>query len=135
LKIRNLLFSVPVALLLALFAVSNRSLVLVDLWPLPYEVETSVATVTLIGLAVGFFLGGMFVWLGDGKVRKELRKHRKKGSKLEEENSKLNKEVTRLDNVATELKKAVDLRNEEEKSANQANKKSLMQRFMSLVKQ
>ena len=43
--------------------------------------------------------------------------------------------MTRLDNVATELKKAVDLRNEEEKSANQANKKSLMQRFMSLVKQ
>jgi len=134
LKIRNLLFSVPVALLLALFAVSNRAIVVIALWPLPYEVETSVATITLIGMAVGFFLGGGFVWLGDGKVRKELRKHRKKGSKLELENDKLNKEVQRLDNVATELKKAVDIRAEEEKRQANENKKPLMQRFMSLIK-
>jgi len=51
------LIGVPVALLIAWFAVSNRSVVQLELWPLPGSLDAPLYLTVLIALLAGFILG------------------------------------------------------------------------------
>lgn len=64
------LIGIPFALVIALFAVSNRIVVPLALWPLPDTLDAPIYLVVLIALFVGFVLGAaaaILSALGRGK--------------------------------------------------------------------
>jgi len=69
----SLILTIPVAVLAVLFAVSNRGIVTFSLWPTPFTVDAPIYLATLLFLAVGFVLGGVITWLGQGRHRRRGR--------------------------------------------------------------
>ena len=64
------LIGIPFALVIALFAVSNRAIVALALWPLPDTLEAPLYLVLLLALLTGFILGAgaaILSALGRGK--------------------------------------------------------------------
>jgi len=74
-----------VALILILFAVSNRESVSFGLWPLPDAVELPLYLVVLGTLIVGFFVGELVAWVGGWRWRREARRSRDRIVMLERE--------------------------------------------------
>ena len=74
-----------VALVLILFAVSNRESVPVELWPLPALVELPLYLVVLGTLLVGFFAGELIAWGRNWRWRREARWSRDRIAVLERE--------------------------------------------------
>ena len=73
------------ALLLILFAVSNRATVSVGLWPLPTLVELPLYLVVLGTLIIGFLLGELVAWISSWGRRREARRSRERIAVLERE--------------------------------------------------
>jgi uncharacterized integral membrane protein len=73
------------ALLLILFAVSNRETVSVGLWPLPALVELPLYLVVLGTLIIGFVLGELVAWISAWRWRREARRSRERIAVLERE--------------------------------------------------
>ena len=74
-----------VAVVLVLFAVSNREGVSVGLWPLPVLVQLPLYLVVLGTLIVGFFFGQLATWIGGWHWRREARRGRDRIATLERE--------------------------------------------------
>lgn len=74
-----------VALVLILFAVSNRETVSVELWPLPSVLELPLYLVVLGTLVIGFFVGQFVTWVGGWRWRREARRSRERIALLERE--------------------------------------------------
>ncbi len=67
--------AVPLLLAMVSFALSNRDAVSLDLFPfgrLPFEPPLSLALLAAMGL--GFFLGGLRVWIADFRHRRAARR-------------------------------------------------------------
>jgi lipopolysaccharide assembly protein A len=73
------------ALLLILFAVSNRQTVSVGLWPLPDFAQLPLYLVVLGTLLIGFLAGQLVAWLGSLRWRREARRSRQRIATLERE--------------------------------------------------
>ena len=73
------------AVLLVLFAVSNRETVSLALWPLPFLVEAPLYLLFLLSLLVGGLLGALATWLAGRRNRRELRQRRRRIDALERE--------------------------------------------------
>lgn len=71
--------TLPILLVAAVFAISNRDPLPVRLWPLPQEMLLPGYLVVLLPLAAGLLIGGAAVWLGSVKYR---RLARRRGSRL-----------------------------------------------------
>ncbi len=67
------LVTAPLIVVAVLFAVSNRGVVELALWPLPYTRSPPVYLVAFGGLAVGFLAGGLVAWWGAGRSRARAR--------------------------------------------------------------
>jgi uncharacterized integral membrane protein len=74
-----------VALVLILFAVSNRESVSVELWPLPALIELPLYLVVLGTLLVGFFAGELVAWVRNWRWRRDARRSRDRIAVLERE--------------------------------------------------
>jgi uncharacterized integral membrane protein len=72
-----------VAVLLILFAVSNREVVSVGLWPLPVTLELPLYIVVLGTLVIGFLAGQLVTWIGGWRWRREARRSRERIATLE----------------------------------------------------
>ncbi len=81
--------TLPVAIVLATFAVSNRAMVDLTFWPLPYDLAAPLYLITLLMVVVGFLLGLLLGWLGSQPVRRERRRQRKRIVELEAELARL----------------------------------------------
>jgi uncharacterized integral membrane protein len=79
------LVTVPVTLLLIIFAVSNREPVTVTLWPLPDLIEAPLCFVVLLGALAGFFIGAVIAWLGGRRWRQDARRRGRRIEALERE--------------------------------------------------
>lgn len=73
------------ALLLILFAVSNREVVAVGLWPLPDAAALPLYLIVLACLLVGFLVGQLSGWIGGRHWRREARQARGRIATLERE--------------------------------------------------
>ena len=76
-----LLITLPIAVVVVSFAVSNRGSVALEFWPLPGDMLLPVYLMVLAPLVVGFLIGAFIAWLSAGKHR-ELARMRK--NKLDE---------------------------------------------------
>ncbi len=75
--------TVPVAVVVVLFAVSNRASVSVTLWPLPVALAAPLYFVVLIALVGGFLVGGFVAWINAGRVRRTARARARRIAALE----------------------------------------------------
>jgi len=75
-----------VALILILFAVSNRETVSLGLWLLPgAAIELPLYLLVLGTLIVGFVVGELVAWVGSWRWRREARRGRQRIAMLERE--------------------------------------------------
>ena len=68
------LIGLPVAVAVVLFAVSNRHLVDIALWPFSGGLAMPVYLVTLLALLLGLVLGAVAMWLSAGRLRRRARR-------------------------------------------------------------
>jgi len=74
-----------IAVVLILFAVSNRETVSVRLWPLPALIDLPLYLVLLGTLVIGFLAGELAAWLRGWHWRREARRGRERIAALERE--------------------------------------------------
>ncbi|WP_018699366.1 lipopolysaccharide assembly protein LapA domain-containing protein [Amorphus coralli] len=84
------LIFVPVAILLALLAIANRTPVRLSLDPFrPTETALAITIplywVIFACLAIGVILGGVSVWVRQGRFRRDARRNRREARHLREE--------------------------------------------------
>ncbi|MBL8644755.1 MAG: LapA family protein [Rhodospirillaceae bacterium] len=80
----NTLAAVAVAVLVVLFAVSNRGVVVVEVWPFPLRIEAGLYAVILFAVLIGFLIGSVAAWMGGHTKRAELRAARKRMRDIEQ---------------------------------------------------
>ena len=98
LKIVSWIAMVAVGLLVILFAISNRTLVNLDLWPLPVPgVTVPYYLPVLVAALAGFGGGAIVAWFSAGKVRRKARTATKKASGLEKNLDKLKQQIEELE--------------------------------------
>jgi uncharacterized integral membrane protein len=76
---------IVVAAFVALFAASNRETISLELWPLPFSVESRLFFVVLASVFIGFAVGAVAVWLRGSRRRRELRECRRQNAALARE--------------------------------------------------
>jgi uncharacterized integral membrane protein len=74
-----------IAIFLILFAVSNRELVSVGLWPLPFLVDVPLYLLCFLILVIGALIGVAIAWMAGHRTRRELRARRRRIDALERE--------------------------------------------------
>lgn len=77
--------TLPLALIVVIFAVSNRADVVVTFWPLPVTLGAPLYLVVLLALLVGFLIGEFLAWLNAGRTRRALRQSKRRIEALESE--------------------------------------------------
>lgn len=82
-KLFRILLGLAGIIVIGAFAVSNRQIVEMGLWPLPETIEVQLFWVFLFGLTVGVILGGLGTWLAGMKKRRTARQARNKAWALE----------------------------------------------------
>ena len=80
----NSVLAVVFALLVILFAVSNRTEVDITLWPFPFQATMGVYAVVLIAVLVGFLCGMIATWLMQAPHRRERKRLRGRVKDLED---------------------------------------------------
>ena len=82
-QILTLVIFVPLAVVIGIFAVENRSPLALELWPLPgvYQMWASVWVLGLLGL--GILLGLAIGWLGGMGWRRRARRAERQNRRLE----------------------------------------------------
>jgi len=84
------LITVPLTLFAVSFALSNDAEVQLSLWPFEntYKFGVNVSCLSFLGL--GFFLGALFVWILNQKMRFKYWQETRKSARLEKELETLN---------------------------------------------
>ncbi len=83
-RLLNTTLAVVVALLVVLFAVSNRQPISLELWPFPFQLSLGLYAVILLAVLVGFLAGLVGAWLMGATRRRDLRRARKQVRDLEQ---------------------------------------------------
>jgi uncharacterized integral membrane protein len=77
------------AIVIACFAVSNRTAVDLEFWPLPLALSVPLYLVVLVVLLVGVLVGWFGGWAGSWSVRRERRRHARRIEELERDLGRL----------------------------------------------
>ena len=65
--------TVPLAIILVLFAVDNRDRLTISFWPLPWSATLPSYLALFLALLIGFFAGAAAIWLSGSKARRRAR--------------------------------------------------------------
>ncbi|MDA1090730.1 MAG: LapA family protein [Proteobacteria bacterium] len=95
---------VPLAALVIIFSINNRTEVRLDFWPLG-AVPLPVYLIVLVCLVVGFFVGGMVAWRSAGGSRSRARTQARRADQAERE---LATAQDRIDRLLSEAEKTAD---------------------------
>jgi uncharacterized integral membrane protein len=74
-----------IAIVLILFAVSNRETVSVGFWPLPFLVDVPLYLLCFLSLVIGALIGAAVAWMAGHGNRRELRTRQRRIEALERE--------------------------------------------------
>jgi uncharacterized integral membrane protein len=72
-KLATTVATLPITLAVVLFAVSNRHVVELRVWPLPGSLEAPLYVIGLGTMVAGFLIGGVIAWIGAGDSRHRAR--------------------------------------------------------------
>ncbi len=67
------IISLPITIVIVLFAVMNRGSVTLNLWPLPWDLAAPLYLLTLGCILLGFLFGLLVMWLSLGGHRRRAR--------------------------------------------------------------
>lgn len=67
------IITLPVALLVILFALMNRQEVTLSLWPLPWDIGAPLFLFTLGAIVFGFLFGALATYVSGATTRRKLR--------------------------------------------------------------
>ena len=81
-KIIHFIFSCVVLFFTVSFAISNKQIFPLTLWPFPFEIELPVSFIVLAFALLFFIFGGFYSWLLSVPVRNERRQQAKKIKEL-----------------------------------------------------
>ena len=84
-KLIHWLVTLPLAIIIVLFAVSNRDGVTVTFWPIPVAIEAPLYLIVLLALAVGFLVGELVAWINGRHHRRHARRRARRIEELERE--------------------------------------------------
>lgn len=87
----------PAAVAVVLFAVNNRQLVDIDLWPLPFGASAPLFAIALGALVLGFLAGAVIAWLSGARGRRRARDAEFRASHSERELHFLRGKLERLE--------------------------------------
>ena len=79
------LVTLPTAIVLAVFAISNRETVALSFWPLPAELSAPLYQIILSLMLAGFLIGELVAFVNGRRWRREARLQRQRAEKLEQE--------------------------------------------------
>jgi uncharacterized integral membrane protein len=86
------ILTIPLAVVIVVFATTNRRWVVVDLWPLELSVDLPLFVLILGCLFVGLIAGSAITWLSAAKSRHGGRKAARRVTELEREVARLDRE-------------------------------------------
>lgn len=92
-KIFSSIFATFIALLALAFALSNRQLTTISLWPLAVEIQAPLCLLTLGTLLFGVLLGAILMWVNAMPHRRKSRRMRKHLAELQGKVSELQQTV------------------------------------------
>ena len=98
--------TLPLAVLVISFAVSNRDPAILKLWPLPFELEMPVFLPVLGALVVGFVTGGFIAWWSGGRYRRLARRQNNRLRRLNAEAEALKAREAELADSETRKREA-----------------------------
>jgi putative membrane protein len=75
------------------FAIANRQLVLLDLWPLALTIQAPLFLLVLGSTVVGLLAGAVVAWFSGGATRRRAREARRRIDELEREVARLREAV------------------------------------------
>lgn len=84
-KLVSFCITFPVTAVVVLFAVSNRQLVSMEIWPLPGALDAPLYLIFLLAVAAGFILGGAIAWSGELGHKMRANRAEKHAADLERE--------------------------------------------------
>ena len=90
------LIGLPLAVVAILFAISNRTPVVLELWPLPFELETPRFLPVLAAALIGFLAGGVIAWFGGSHSRQKARQRGAEAAQARAEVLRLSQKVEQL---------------------------------------
>ncbi len=67
------ILTIPLTVLLVVFAVMNRTPVRVELWPWPWDAEMPLFLLVGTAALVGFAIGALAMWISGTRRRRKLR--------------------------------------------------------------
>ena len=79
------LLTLPLMAVAVIFAVNHRQPVVLDLWPFPIQVDIPLYLLTLLGIFVGFLIGGAVMWGSQRRHRRRMRAERRRADELARE--------------------------------------------------
>lgn len=80
------------AVVAVVFAITNRALVTLNLWPLGVTVKAPLFLILLGGVFVGLLIGGTVAWLSGAKARRRAREAERRSAELQREIARLQRE-------------------------------------------
>ena len=80
-----ILLAAPLLLFLLLFALSNREMVQVALWPTDWSIEMMLSIAVLGAAAMAFLFGALTVWVSEFGRRRRLRLAEQRVALLEDQ--------------------------------------------------
>ena len=83
-RLINTIIARVVAILVVLFAVSNRTGVTVEVWPFPYQLDLPLYALILLAVLLGFIAGTIAMWMMGSAKRRELKRLRKQVRAMEQ---------------------------------------------------
>jgi uncharacterized integral membrane protein len=83
-RILSLIVTLPITLLVVLFAISNLDQITLHLYPFPFDMPIQIWALTLIELFIGFLLGAIVTWIGYRHRRRENRLLTRRNAELEQ---------------------------------------------------
>jgi len=93
----SLLVTIPVTVLVVLFAVSNRTAVEAQLFPLPFSIQAPLYLYVLLALILGLLTGSAVTWIYGHNARAAARRESKRAARLEKELIELRAVALRTD--------------------------------------
>lgn len=102
-KVLSWLVGLPLAVIVLLFALSNRHGVTVGLWPFEDGIDLPVYLIVLLPLLVGFLAGALLAGLKGLKHRRALRQQARRVADLERQLDALRVSAGTADGVAPPL--------------------------------
>ena len=106
-KLFTWIILLPLAALIIVFAVVNRDLTTINLWPLPFVIDLPLFSVIFGGALVGIVWGGIAAWSAAGTTRAKARERAREVHTLSDENRRLRGQIETLEKDIRERNREV----------------------------